>query len=155
MRAISQRRLLVEKHDHENKAKTPLHWGVLDFLLRVSLIRSVGLRNALDVRVENVELVFAHLPEGFDNVRILFVTDLHFDGTGPLADNVLNIIGNIDYDYCILGGDYTYGRNADSNLIYSQIERIAELLKTKSRSFSKKNPGPMNSLKPCDKKSKS
>ena len=135
MRSISERRLLVEKQDNQSKAKNPWHWDVLDFLLRVSLIRNVGLRNALDVRVENVELVFAHLPEGFDNVRILFITDLHFDGTSSLADNVLNIIGNTDYDYCILGGDYTYSRNADSNRVYSQIEQLAELLKTKSRVF--------------------
>ena len=135
MRAISQRRLLVEKHDHENKAKTPRHWGVLDFLLRVSLIRNVGLRNALDVRVENVEFVFAHLPEGFNNVRILFITDLHFDGTKPLTDKVNSIVGNIDYDYCILGGDYTYSRNAGPDRIYLQIEQIAKLLKTKSRVF--------------------
>jgi len=135
MQAISERRLLVEKQDHENKAKVPWHWGVLDFLLRVSLIKSVGLRNALDVRLEEVELVFGHLPKGFDNVRILFITDLHLDGTKPLVDKVLNIVGNTDYDYCILGGDYTYSRDADTNRIYSQIAQIAELLESKSRVF--------------------
>jgi len=135
MRAISKSRLLVEDRDHENKVKTPWHWSVLDFLLRVSLTRSAGLMNALDVRLEEVELVFGHLPKGFDNVRILFVTDLHLDGTNPLPDKVLSIVGNIDYDYCILGGDYTYGRNEDRDQVYSQIEQIAELLKTKSRVF--------------------
>ena len=133
MRPITENRLLVENQDRENKVETPWHWGVLDFLLRVSLTRSAGLRNALDVRVENVELVFGHLPKGFDNVRILFVTDLHLDGTNPLADKVLSIVGNIDYNYCILGGDYTYRRNAGPNHVYSQIEQIAELLKNKSR----------------------
>lgn len=135
MRAISKSRLLVENQEQEQKEKVHWRWGVLDLLLRVSLIRNVGLRNALDVRVENVELLFGHLPKGFDNVRILFVTDLHLDGTVSLADKVLSIIGDIDYDYCILGGDYTYGRNADPNRIYSQIERIAELLRKKSRVF--------------------
>jgi predicted MPP superfamily phosphohydrolase len=135
MRAVSKRRLLVESQDHENKVKTPWYWGVLDFFLRVSLTRNIGLRNALDVRVENVELIFGHLPKGFDNVCILFVTDLHLDGTNPLVDKVLNIVGNIDYDYCILGGDYTYSRNGDLDQVYSQIEQIAKLLKTKSRVF--------------------
>lgn len=135
MRAISESRLLVEKQDNQNKVKTPWHWVVLDFLLKVSLTRSAGLRNALDVRLEEVELVFGHLPKGFDNVRILFVTDLHLDGTNPLADKVLGIVGNIDYDYCILGGDYTYGRNADTNQVYSRVERIAKMIKKKSRVF--------------------
>ena len=135
MRPISESRLLVENREQEQKEKVQWRWGILDFLLRVSLIRSVGLRNALDVRLEEVELVFGHLSKGFDNVRILFVTDLHLDGTNPLVDKVLSIVGNIDYDYCILGGDYTYSRNADSNRVYPQIERIAELLKKKSRVF--------------------
>ncbi len=135
MRAISESRILVENQEQEQKEKVQWRWGVLDFLFRVSLIRSVGLRNALDLRVENMELVFGHLPKGFDNVRILFVTDLHLDGTNLLVDKVLSIVGNIDYDYCILGGDYTYGRNADPNHVYSQIEQIAKLLKKKSRVF--------------------
>jgi predicted MPP superfamily phosphohydrolase len=135
MRAISKKRLLVEKQDSEKKAKNPWYWSVFDFLLRVSFIRSAGLKNALDIRVENVELVFDNLPKGFDDVCILFITDLHFDGTKPLADKVLNIIGNIDCDYCILGGDYTYGRNANNNQVYTQIEQVAKLLKTKSRVF--------------------
>ncbi len=135
MRAISENRLLVEKQDREKKAKNPCYWGVLDFLLRVTLIRNTGLKNALDIQLENVELVFDNLPKGFDDVRFLFITDLHFDGTKPLADKVLNIVGNIDYDYCILGGDYTYGRNADNNQVYPQIGQIAGLLKSKSRVF--------------------
>ena len=135
MQAISEKRLLVEKQDNEKKAKNRWYWGVLDFLLRVSFIRSVGLKNALDIRLENIELVLDNLPKGFDDVRILFITDLHFDGTKPLADKVLSIVSNIDCDYCILGGDYTYGRNADNNQVCSQVEQIAKLLKTKSRVF--------------------
>ena len=135
MRPISESRLRVEKQDCERKTYNPWYWGVLDFLLRITLIRNTGLKNALDIRLENVELVFDNLPKGFDNVRILFITDLHFDGTKPLADKVFNIVGNIDYDYCILGGDYTYSRNADNNQIYPQIEQIAGLLKSKSRVF--------------------
>src|SRR4030042_6460228 len=124
MRDINENRLLVEKHDYENKENKPRCWSILDFLLRLSLIRNVGLRNALDVRVENVELVFSHLPKGFNNIRILFLTDLHLDGTNLLTDKVLGIISNIDYDYCILGGDYTYGRDGYGDRVYSQIERL-------------------------------
>lgn len=135
MRAISEKRLLVEKQDREEKSGNRWYCCVLDFLLRVTLIRNGGLKNALDVRLENIELFFSNLPKGFDGVRILFITDLHFDGTKALADKVLSIIGNIKYDYCFLGGDYVYGRNADDNQVYPQIEQIAGLLKSKSRVF--------------------
>jgi predicted MPP superfamily phosphohydrolase len=135
MRAVSERRLLVESEDHGQKERIPWRWGILDFLLRICLIRNVGIRNALDVRLENVELVFGNLPKGFDNTRILFLTDLHLDGTSPLADKVLGIIGNVDYNYCILGGDYTFGRHGHSNRVYSQIEQLIKTLKKKSRIF--------------------
>lgn len=135
MRAVSERRLFVENQDRGQEEKVPWRWGILDFLLRVSLIRNVGLRDALDVRVENVELIFSNLPKGFDNVRILFLTDLHLDGTNPLAEKVLGIVDKIDYDYCILGGDYTSGRDGHSEQVYSQIKQIAKSLKKKSRVF--------------------
>jgi len=135
MPAVSEKRLLVEKQDHEKKTKNPWYLSVPNFILGISFIKSVRLRNALDIRVENVELVFNNLPEGFDNVRILFITDLHFDGTIPLADKFFNIARDIDCDYCILGGDYTYGRNTKNNQAYSQVERIAKLLNTRSRVF--------------------
>jgi predicted MPP superfamily phosphohydrolase len=135
MRAVSERRLLVEKQDYGQKEKIPWHWSILDFLLRVSLVRSSGLRNALDVRLESVELVFSRLPKGFDNTRILFLTDLHLDGTNLLTYKVLSIISDVDYDYCILGGDYIYGRDGYSDRVYSQIEQIVKTLKRKSRVF--------------------
>jgi predicted MPP superfamily phosphohydrolase len=135
MRAVSERRLFVENQDRGQKEKVPWRWGILDFLLRVSLIRNVGLRNALNVRLENVELLLSHLPKEFDNVRILFLTDLHLDGTNALADRVLGIVDNVDYDYCILGGDYTSGRHTHSDQVYSQIEQIVKKLKKKSRIF--------------------
>jgi predicted MPP superfamily phosphohydrolase len=135
MRVTNEKRLSVEKQDLEHKTKKPLRWDGLDFLLRLSLIRKVGLRNALDVRVENVELAFTHLPKGFDNLRILFITDPHLDGTNPLVDKILSIFYNIDYDYCILGGDYIYGRHGHSDQAYSQIEKIVKTLKNKSRVF--------------------
>jgi predicted MPP superfamily phosphohydrolase len=135
MRAFSERRLLVENEDYGQKEKIPWRWSILDFLLRICLIRNAGIRNALDVRLENVELVFGNLPKGFNNARILFLTDLHLDGTSPMADKVLGIIGNVDYDYCILGGDYTCGRHGYSDRVYLQIEQIAKALKRKSRVF--------------------
>lgn len=135
MRAVSKRRLFVENEDHGQKEKIPWRWGILDFLLRICLIRNVGIRNALDVRLENVELVFGNLPKGFNNARILFLTDLHLDGTSPLADKVLGIVRNVDYDYCILGGDYARGRHRQNNRVYSQIEQLIKALKKKSRVF--------------------
>jgi predicted MPP superfamily phosphohydrolase len=135
MRAVSERRLLVENQERGKTEKTPWRWDILDLLLRISLLRNVGTRNALDVRVENVELFFSRLPKGFDGARILFLTDLHLDGTSPLAGRVLDLVGNVDYDYCILGGDYGSRRHEYSGRVCSQVEQITKTLKKKSRVF--------------------
>lgn len=78
----------------------------------------------MDVRVENVELVFGDLPKGFDDTRILLITDLHLDGVGTLAGKVVSIVSEIDYDYCILGGDYNRNRNRDRGQAHSQISEL-------------------------------
>jgi len=135
MRNICYKRLFVEEQDRECGVKTPCYWRALEFFLRISLTRGVGLRNAFNVELENVELVFSDLPEGFDNTRILLITDLHLNGTGTLAQKVVTIAGKIDYDYCILGGDYYSDRNGDCNQDYSQIKVIAKKLTEKSRVF--------------------
>jgi hypothetical protein len=79
MRISNESGLFEEKEDIENKAKKPRHWNILDFLLRVNLIRKIRLNNALDIKVENIDLAFNNLPKGFDtellnirNARLTF-----------------------------------------------------------------------------------
>jgi len=135
MRSISQKRLLIEEEDHECAAKVPWCWRFLDYFLRISLVKSKRLRNALNVRVESVELVFSSLPKGLNGTRILLMTDWHFDGTDTLPQRLMSIVSEVDYDYCILAGDYSDSRNGECSQAYSQIKRIAEMLREKSRVF--------------------
>jgi len=135
MRSISRKRLLIEEEDHECAARVSWCWRFLDSLLRIGCVKSRGLRNALNVRVEDVELIFSGLPKGFNDVRILLVTDLHLDGTDALAQRLMSVIDELDYDYCILGGDYSDSRNGDCSQAYSQIKQIAAMLREKSRVF--------------------
>ena len=135
MRAISRNRLFVEEQAPDHAARSMWRERILDFLLRVSFIKNTGLQNALDVRLERVEMVFANLPKGFDNTRLLFVTDQHLDGEGTLADQVLSITGELDYDLCILGGDYSYSRTGNCGRTYPQIRKLVKRLRDKSRVF--------------------
>ena len=59
------------------------------------------MENALDIKVENIELAFNDLSKGFDDARILFITDLHLDGTNLLVDKVLDTVNINDYDYLL------------------------------------------------------
>lgn len=65
-----------------------------------------GRRNALDVRIKNVDLSLPGLPKAFSPYRILFMSDLHIDGIDGLADRLIGLVRSVDADVCLLGGDY-------------------------------------------------
>ena len=135
MRDINKNRLLIEQQDRGSSEEVPLFVSILDLLLKVTLTKGRGLRNAFDVKLENADFVFPDLPRGFDGTRILQITDLHLDGVGTLAQHVTAIADKIDYDYCILGGDYYSARDDGYGPARSQIERMAKGLTGKSRVF--------------------
>jgi len=146
MRAMSEQRRLVEqegrKHAVRRGMRGRLHFEnmprlhkALEFIVRVTLTKDRGVRNVLDVRSEDVEIVSDDLPAGFDNTRILLVTDLHIDGVDGLAEKIVRVAGAVDYDFCILGGDYSFGAARKGSLAYSSMKDVAAELRAKSRVF--------------------
>ena len=146
MRGMSERRRLVEQegrgHAVRRGLRGTLHFEnmprlhkLLEFLVRVTLTKDRGVRNVLDVRTEEVEIVLGNLPAGFDNTRILLVTDLHIDGLDWLAEKIISVADVLDYDFCILGGDYSFGRAREGSLAYSRMREVAAKLRAKSRVF--------------------
>ncbi|MHC4123186.1 MAG: metallophosphoesterase [Planctomycetota bacterium] len=93
------------------------------------------MRNAMDVRLNETSFAFSNLPAGFDNTRILLITDFHIDGTDGLAEIIITALGGIDYDFCILGGDYSFGYNDDRGSVCERMRAIAGELARKSRVF--------------------
>jgi predicted MPP superfamily phosphohydrolase len=78
-------------------------------ILRLPFIFSRGHRNALDVQVTRTELFFKNLPNAFDGFRILHISDLHMDGMPALLDVLISKIKSLEYDLCVLTGDYREG----------------------------------------------
>lgn len=146
MRAMRKKRKLVENEGHvhavDRGGRGKLHFenlpGVMrifTFLLRVSLNKRRGEKNADNIKLEEVEIFFDDLPIGFDNTRILLITDLHIDGMDMLAERIVRIAGELDYDFCILGGDYSFEQGEKHGLAYSRMRQIAGRLVEKSRVF--------------------
>jgi len=146
MRSISTRRKLVEEEGHQHAIKRGWRWKLhfenipllarfFSFLLRISFTKAIGMRNAMDVRLNEVHFAFSGLPVGFDNTRILLVTDLHVDGMDGLTEMIITTLGDVDYDFCILGGDYSFGYNDDRGLVCRRMRTIAEFLGRKSKVF--------------------
>jgi predicted MPP superfamily phosphohydrolase len=69
-------------------------------------------RNADHVLVKQHSVAFANLPQAFDNFTILHISDLHADVSVNAMRHVVSVIGGLQYDICVLTGDYrgkTYG----------------------------------------------
>jgi uncharacterized protein len=85
-------------------------------LLRGAL-KSVGLyrrarANAARVRVEENILPFANLPEAFDGLTILHLSDLHVDMSEDAMRQLAELLPGLRCDLCVLTGDFrgkTYG----------------------------------------------
>jgi predicted MPP superfamily phosphohydrolase len=146
LRSISHRRNLVEEQGRIHAVKRGLRgrwhlenmpWLVktIKAVLRISPFYLKGRENALDVRIEEVEFMFDNLPPAFDGTRILFVADPHIDELEGLEDKILTITDELEYDFCVLGGDYNFGYRQENGLAYLQMKLLAENLLQKSRVF--------------------
>jgi predicted MPP superfamily phosphohydrolase len=145
MRSISERRRLVEQEGHRHSVKRGFRWKlhfenlpilsrVLEYFLAMSLMRRLGEMNAANLEVEEVEIEFGGLPKGFDNTRILFITDLHIEGMEGLGERIIAAAKAIEYDYCVLGGDYSFSERSHEGA-YSQMRELVRRLRERSRVF--------------------
>ncbi|MEH2528518.1 MULTISPECIES: metallophosphoesterase [unclassified Bradyrhizobium] len=82
-----------------------------------SALRLVGLynrarHNADQIAIRTNLLEFESLPPAFANFTILHLSDLHADISVGAMQHLIGIVGNLEYDICVLTGDYrgkTYG----------------------------------------------
>jgi uncharacterized protein len=123
----ARQRLALER-DHEaqvfGQGLTRVHlenWRPARAILRTAL-QMTGLyrrarRNADQVLVRHNHAWFAGLPALFENFTILHISDLHVDLSAGAMQHLLEIVGGLRYDLCVLTGDYrgeTYGPIAAS-----------------------------------------
>jgi uncharacterized protein len=86
------------------------NWHSVHGLVRGSL-RSVGLlgrarRNARRIVLRRHEVALPHLPPAFDGFSVLQLSDLHIDAAPDYAAVLIEAIRRLDYDLCVLTGDY-------------------------------------------------
>ncbi len=69
-----------------------------------------GRRNALDIRLSELEFRFADLPAEFDGYRIVHLSDLHVGTVPGLTEALLPLLARMDAELVVLTGDYqTFG----------------------------------------------
>jgi hypothetical protein len=65
-----------------------------------------GRRNALSIEVKYNNAPIAKLPSTFEGFTILQLSDLHIDMTPDFLGVLIDTIGPLRYDLCVLTGDY-------------------------------------------------
>lgn len=115
-RLHAKQRLGIEK-DHEahifTRGRSFFHienWYSLHALIRSSLKISGlywrGLRNAERPQLRRNRIKLTALPPAFENFVILHISDMHVDISEHAMDRVIELARDLDYDACVLTGDF-------------------------------------------------
>ena len=103
--------------------------SLIQYILRVTGFEQRALANAMNIRLNETTIELDNLPGGFENCRILFIADFHIELMENLVDKTIELIKNLEYDYCILGGDYSMFDKFDMDKTKRGMKKIVEHLK--------------------------
>ena len=110
---VQQRIGIEEAHEARNQGLDVfrlknwyLNHSVIRTVLRLVGLYKRGRRNAEQVRLRTNRIESARLPAIFDGFRILHLSDLHADMSRPAMARVAELVADLDYDVCVLTGDY-------------------------------------------------
>jgi uncharacterized protein len=95
-----------------NLENTLLAPAIIEGVLKLTGLYWRARKNTERVRVRRNEMKFAALPEAFDGYTILHISDMHVDMSEPAMRHVSELVEGMQYDLCVLTGDYrgrTYG----------------------------------------------
>jgi hypothetical protein len=109
------------------------NWYSIHSLIRTSLrltgLHARGRRNSLDIRVNRHDVPLAALPRAFDGFTILQVSDVHVDMHDEYLDVLIERVRAIDYDLCVLTGDFRYRTYGPWEAAVAGIEEVRKHLK--------------------------
>jgi predicted MPP superfamily phosphohydrolase len=86
--------------------------SIIRTALKISGLYFRARRNADRIVVKRNDLTFKNLPSSFENFTILHISDLHVDLSKGAMKHLVEIVGTLHSDVCVLTGDYrgqTYG----------------------------------------------
>lgn len=90
-----------------------------------------GVKNALSVEINQHELTFPELPQAFDGYKILHLTDLHLDALPGIEDVICEKIASLEYDLCVITGDYRFSTIGSFEKVIAPLEKITNYIEAK------------------------
>ena len=86
-------------------------------------------RNTARVVVRRNDVVSTRLPSRFDGFTILHLSDLHVDRNEAAMRRVCELVADLNYDLCVLTGDYRFRTWGPFQAALDGVERVRRHLK--------------------------
>lgn len=104
------------------------NWYSIHSVIRTGL-KIAGLhrraeRNTLDIRIVENQVALPGLPEAFEAFRVLHLSDLHIDMNEAIVHAIVERVREIDYDLCVLTGDYRFRTFGDASACLDGMRRL-------------------------------
>lgn len=111
------------------------HWDILSRSLKVFAVclkltglYKRGLSNAADIGLHILEISLNQLPDSFDGFTILHITDPHFGSLPGIADKIITLTQDLDFDLCAFTGDYRPSIYGNYRHILPHMEKLVSAL---------------------------
>lgn len=102
---------------------------LITLFLKLTGLYARGCRNATHIRIRRNYIRSTHIPTAFDGYAILHLSDLHVDTSQAAMERVEIILREIDYDLCVLTGDYRGQTFGPYDATMAGMARICAALK--------------------------
>lgn len=125
------------RHENERELKlngkvrfcpVPIFKVILTIVFKVTFLWKRGYKNYLSPKVEEHPLTLPRLPKEFDGFRILHLSDLHLDLDAKLVPAIINAIQGINYDLCVITGDFNNLTVHKSGSAMPETEQLARVI---------------------------
>jgi hypothetical protein len=135
----AQLRLGIER-EHEAQAfgqglsflhleNLPLMQATVEIALRLTGTYWRGRANAGKVQLKRNTVCLPNLPSAFDGFTILHLSDLHADISGSAMRRTAELVLDLDYDLCVLTGDYRGRTHGDCMPCLEGVARLRQELR--------------------------
>jgi predicted MPP superfamily phosphohydrolase len=100
----------------------------LRVVLKLSGLMKRASANALLYQLQEFEIPIEGLPRCFDGYRILHLSDLHIDEILDGGERLCQTVAGLEYDLCVLTGDFRFDTYGASDEVMSRMTRLMEVL---------------------------
>lgn len=99
------------------------------YFLKCAGLYNRGQRNARNIRIRENLFSVPHLPDKFDGFTILHISDPHVDMDKLSVDALIAAVKDLDYDLCVLTGDYRAKTSGSFAATLQEMERLVREIK--------------------------